>query len=419
LSSTTNDLTATFAYNPAGQITSTIRTGDAYAWTGHHNEDVTGIPNGLNQLTSVGPKTLTHDTNGNVTAFGTKSFDYSSENLLLTGPNSTTLTYDPLARLDQTNSGASTSRFAYDGLDMIAEYNTSNALQRRWVFDLVSGQPIVSYEGTGTAAADRRYLSSDERGSIISVSDSTGGSIGINTYDEYGQRGTANVGMFGYTGQAWLPSMGVWYYKARVYEPELGRFLQPDPIGYPGGMNLYAYVGNDPINWLDPLGLCPLGEKDVSDPVHMDDGDIVVTGPKCIRIPSDSGVGSNLGIVTVIGNRAHRPTPQKAEAKPAYCSSLGYAVGDSLNIGGEAFQQIGILFSVFGIPEAGGVFYGVGTAAKFGADGAKYLGGGPSPIPTLAGAAVQAGVNASPLGDYIIDKVSAGIIGSVRPDPCR
>lgn len=116
LSGTTNDLTTTFGYNPASQIASTMRTGDTYAWTGHYNQNATGAPNGLNQLTSVGTKSLTHDTKGNVTAFGSKSFTYSSENLMLTGPNSTALTYDPMMRLYQVTSGT-TIRFAYDGLE--------------------------------------------------------------------------------------------------------------------------------------------------------------------------------------------------------------------------------------------------------------------------------------------------------------
>lgn len=236
-------------------IASTVRTGDAYAWTGHFNTNVTGTANGLNQLTSVGPKSLTHDSKGNVTAFGTKSFTYSSENLLLTGPGSTTLGYDPAMRLYESVSGGTTQRMAYDGLDRIAEYDGSNALQRRYIHGPGMDEPLVQYEGSGTT--DRRFLSGDDLGSVISLTDSAGALIGINKYDEFGNPQATNLGAFGYTGQPWLSGPGIWYYKARVYEPELGRFLQTDPIGYEGGINLYAYVGSDPVNWTDPLGLRP------------------------------------------------------------------------------------------------------------------------------------------------------------------
>lgn len=66
---------------------------------------------------------------------------------------------------------------------------------------------------------------------------------------------SGNVGRFQYTGQIFLAEVGLYHCKARAYHPALGRFLQTDPIGFAGGLNLYAYVGNDPVNATDPSGL--------------------------------------------------------------------------------------------------------------------------------------------------------------------
>jgi len=253
LAGTAADVTTTFSYNPASQIASLTRSNDAYA-ASFANAAKSYTINGLNQMTMAGTDTIGYDARGNVTIAGTSSYTYSSENLLLTGPSAASLVYDPLLRLYQTSAtGFAAARLQYDGLHMAGEYDSTNALQKRYVFGPGADEPLVEYDRSGSAFV-RAWFHADERGSIIARSDDTGTETAINTYDEYGVPGSGNVGRFQYTGQAWMPELGVYYYKARMYSSRLGRFLQTDPIGYGNGLNWYNYVGGNPVNGVDPSG---------------------------------------------------------------------------------------------------------------------------------------------------------------------
>ncbi|WP_084251237.1 RHS repeat domain-containing protein [Sphingomonas pruni] len=278
------DNATTFTYNPASQIASASRANGAYAWTGAVTVTRPYTSNGLNQYSAAGTTNLGYDARGNLTSSGTTTYTYTSDNRLKSMSGGPTLYYDPIGRLSEYDTASST-RFVYDGGEIATEVgNPSGAVLRRYVTGTNADEPLVWYEGAGTS--DRRWLIPDERGSIVAVTDGTGNSIATNSYDEYGIPGGAKSGRFLYTGQAWFPELGMYYYKARMYSASLGRFIQTDPAGYADGTNWYNYVGGDPVNLVDPSGLATFQLQDcnnnISGPSTSNSaGDVVLTQTTC------------------------------------------------------------------------------------------------------------------------------------------
>ena len=260
-------LIQTLGYSPASQLISVYNSNLNYVWALPAAANNGYAPNGLNQNAQIAAITGGgYDGRGNEINDGTRQFSYDAENRLLSasGPTPITASYDPLGRLQQTAATSSgtttTTQFLYAGSDLIGEYDGAGNLKRRYVPGPGTDEPLVWFEyGVGTY-----WLYADHQGSIVAQADNAATpNVQIYTYGPYGEPNSWSGSRFRYTGQIMIPEARLYHYKARAYDPIAGWFLQTDPVGYKDNLDLYAYVGDDPIDHADPTG--KMGLDDVVD----------------------------------------------------------------------------------------------------------------------------------------------------------
>jgi RHS repeat-associated protein len=262
ISTLTQSLTGTAAvtytqgYDPASETVSSQVTNSSVLF----HDPTTNIAyaaDGLDRYATVSGLTPTYDGRQNLFNLSSASphFTYDTENNLLTGsgPTAMTLVRDALGRIQTKTANCVTETFLYSGSMLVGEYDSAGNILARYVPGPGTDEAVVWYAGAGTTSP--QWLHADPLGSTIAWSNSTGGAIGTQAYDPFGQPQAWSGARFAYTGQLMLGEAQLYDYKARAYNPSLGRFMQTDPAGYQSDLNPYGYVGNGPLGLTDPSGM--------------------------------------------------------------------------------------------------------------------------------------------------------------------
>ena len=251
-------LNLTYSYNKDHQRSGLTASDATFLPSGLTPGSATYTANTLNQYTAVSGTAFTYDKRGNLTSDGVWTFGYNTENQLISASKTgvtATYSYDPFGRRKWKTVNGVTTAWALFGNQEIAEYQGTGTifLSRRFVYGSGLDEPIASVNPSNA----RTYQFQDALGSVIALTNASGLVTEKYAYTANGQTVATgpSTAAYRYTGRRWDAETGLYFYRARAYSPALGRFLQADPIGTAGGINLYAYCGNDPVNRTDPTGL--------------------------------------------------------------------------------------------------------------------------------------------------------------------
>jgi RHS repeat-associated protein len=201
--------------------------------------------------------TYEHDANGNLIEKddGTDAWTYewNAENrltdVLKNAQTVATFSYDPLGRRVEKVAGATTTTFTYDWEDIVRE--TAGGATVYYVHGSGLDEPLAGING-----ATMVYYHADGLGSVLKITDANGDVVHEYRYDSFGrlELGSSRHG-YSFTGREWDPEIELYYYRFRYYDAEGGRFINEDPIRLAGGVNLFRYVRNNPVIFVDHFGL--------------------------------------------------------------------------------------------------------------------------------------------------------------------
>ncbi len=223
--------------------------------------------NEMNEYSLIDGALQDHDDNGNLANDGNRQYIYDTLNRLIqirdgSGSEISRYSYDSLNRRIRKETQGESLLFFYDGNQVIEERGNSDQVLRQYVYGLNIDDVLQMRSG-----AQDFYYHENSLGSTTALSDGAGDVIERYDYDAYGLTrvlaadglteliGSSVSNPYLYTGRRLDEESGLYFYRARYYSPARGRFLQRDPLGYADGMGLYAYVQNNPVNFIDPMGL--------------------------------------------------------------------------------------------------------------------------------------------------------------------
>ena len=223
----------------------------------------------FNRLVGANGSSFGYDANGNLTsktdASGSWTYLWDFENRLKQASKSGGVTvsyaYDALGRrIQRTSSTGGTTKFVYDGTDVIRDLDAGGAT----IADYLNG-PGLDNKLRQTAGSAVSYFAADHLGTTRALTDASGSITSTLSYDSFGKLMSGSApSRYTYTGREVDSDTGLMYYRARWYEAQQGRFASEDPIGLDGGSNLYGYVENNPMLLSDPSGLCPFDKNNAA-----------------------------------------------------------------------------------------------------------------------------------------------------------